>query len=35
LGQRQQGRVPNEEASRALVEQIRRELAEVAKHIFD
>jgi hypothetical protein len=35
LGQRQQGRVPNEKASRALVEQIRRELAEVAKHIFD
>jgi hypothetical protein len=34
LGQRQQGRVPNEEASRALVEQIRRELAEVAKHIL-
>ena len=35
LEQREQGRVPNEEASRALVEQIRRELAEVARHIFD
>jgi hypothetical protein len=35
LVEREQGRVPNEEASRALVEQIRRELADVARHIFD
>jgi hypothetical protein len=35
LDQREQGRVPNEEANRALVEQIRRELADVARHIFD
>ena len=34
LGEKQRGREPNEEASRALVEQIRRELADVAKHIF-
>jgi hypothetical protein len=35
LDERQKGREPNAEASRAMVEQIRRELAEVAKHIFD
>ena len=35
LDQREQGRPPNEEAGRALVEQIRRELADVARHIFD
>jgi hypothetical protein len=35
LDERQKGREPNAEASRAMVEQIRRELAEVARHIFD
>ena len=34
LTEQQSGREPNEEASRLLVEQIRRELADVAKHIF-
>ena len=34
LAEKQQGREPNEEANRLLVEQIRRELADVAKHIF-
>jgi hypothetical protein len=34
LHERQNGREPHEEASQALVDQIRRELAEVAKHIF-
>ena len=34
LGEKQLGREPNEEASKALVEQIRRELADVARHIF-
>lgn len=34
LHERQNGREPHEEASQALVEQIRRELAEVARHIF-
>ena len=35
LDERQKGREPNAEASRALVEQIRRELAEVARVILD
>ena len=35
LEERQNGREPNVEASRALVEQIRRELANVAKVILD
>ena len=34
LAEKQNGREPNEEASKALADQIRRELAEVAKHIF-
>jgi hypothetical protein len=34
LSEQQKGNEPNEEASKLLVEQIRRELAEVAKHIF-
>jgi len=34
LHERQNGRDPHEEASQALVDQIRRELADVAKHIF-
>lgn len=34
LGEKQEGREPHEEANRLLVEQIRRELAEVARHIF-
>jgi hypothetical protein len=34
LAEQQKGNEPNEEASKLLVEQIRRELAEVAKHIF-
>ena len=34
LVEQQNGHRPNEEASRLLVEQIRRELADVAKHIF-
>ncbi|HEX6741168.1 MAG TPA: hypothetical protein VF079_05165 [Sphingomicrobium sp.] len=34
LGEKQRGREPNAEASKALVDQIRRELADVAKHIF-
>jgi len=34
LSEQQSGREPNGEASRLLVEQIRRELAEVARHIF-
>jgi hypothetical protein len=34
LDEKQKGREPNEEASKALVEQIRRELADVARHIF-
>ena len=34
LGEKQKGREPNAEASQLLVEQIRRELADVAKHIF-
>jgi len=34
LAEKQKGREPHEEASRLLVDQIRRELAEVAKHIF-
>lgn len=35
LDERQKGREPNTEASRALVEQIRRELADVARVILD
>ncbi len=35
LDERQKGREPNAEASRALVEQIRRELADVARVILD
>ncbi len=35
LTERQKGREPNTEASRALVEQIRRELADVARVILD
>jgi len=34
LSQKQAGHEPHEEASRLMVEQIRRELADVAKHIF-
>ena len=34
LAEKQQGREPNAEANRLLVDQIRRELADVAKHIF-
>ena len=34
LTEQQSGREPHQEASKLLVEQIRRELAEVAKHIF-
>ena len=34
LSEQQKGNEPHEEASKLLVEQIRRELAEVAKHIF-
>jgi hypothetical protein len=34
LDEKQKGREPNEEASKALVDQIRRELADVARHIF-
>jgi hypothetical protein len=34
LDEKQKGREPNEEASKALVDQIRRELTEVARHIF-
>lgn len=34
LTEQQSGREPNEEASQLLIEQIRRELADVAKHIF-
>lgn|SRR3954452_20089656 len=34
LDERQNGRDPHEEAGQALVDQIRRELAEVARHIF-
>ena len=34
LTEQQAGREPHQEASRLLVDQIRRELAEVAKHIF-
>ena len=34
LTEQQLGREPNEEASRLLVDQIRRELADAAKHIF-
>src|SRR4051794_14004693 len=35
LDERQKGREPNAQASRALVEQIRRELADVARVILD
>jgi hypothetical protein len=35
LDERQKGREPNAEASRALVDQIRRELADVARIIQD
>lgn len=35
LIERQNGREPNAEASRALIEQIRRELADVARVILD
>jgi hypothetical protein len=34
LDQRQKGREPNQEASRALVDQIRRELAQVSRLIL-
>ena len=34
LGERQKGREPNREASQALVEQIRRELAQVSRLIL-
>lgn len=34
LAERQKGREPNQEASRALVEQIRRELAQVSRLIL-
>ena len=34
LAEKQSGREPNEEANRLLVELIRRELADVARHIF-
>jgi hypothetical protein len=34
LTEQQSGREPNEEASKLLVDQIRRELADVARHIF-
>jgi hypothetical protein len=34
LAEQQKGNEPNAEASKLLVEQIRRELADVAKHIF-
>jgi len=34
LDEKQKGREPHEEANRFLVDQIRRELADVAKHIF-
>ena len=35
LAEQQKGRAPNAEASRELVEQIRRELADVARVILD
>jgi hypothetical protein len=35
LDERQKGREPNAEASRALADQIRRELADVARVILD
>ena len=35
LTERQKGHEPNTEASRALIEQIRRELAQVARVILD
>jgi len=34
LDEQQKGHEPNEEASKLLVEQIRRELKDVARHIF-
>src|SRR3954471_9018605 len=34
LAEKQSGREPHEQAGRLLVDQIRRELADVAKHIF-
>jgi hypothetical protein len=34
LAEKQKGNEPNEEASKALADQIRRELADVARHIF-
>jgi hypothetical protein len=34
LDEQQKGNAPNEEASKLLVDQIRRELKDVARHIF-
>jgi len=34
LDEQQKGHAPNEEASKLLVDQIRRELKDVARHIF-